>query len=243
VLAAAGVLGDPFLCGEEQIKTCGERNTAMPTSTREQRTPEEDPNKARFRLYIGAGLLVIVGIGFLTQLPGLLEVCRGPRRLTEAEVLKFGDGGPLTKDYISYDAIELTETGLGVTSKIGDTKEQLVSRYVLVPIGNRWALAVVPKKHTGNRLVGYVTRLDQGDQITSEARNDVVKKFPNQPLAPFYFRTDNPWVQVVAWLLCLALFFGMGVWLCFSGLGLKKRRSDAQRKRNDEQLAWDPDRT
>jgi hypothetical protein len=86
------------------------------------------------------------------------EVFRGPRPVTEAELRQLDDNATPPDDYIAFEAPGLTETGLGV--KKGTNA---VSRYLLVRIGDRWALASVPADHRGNRIVGYLKRLDGWD--------------------------------------------------------------------------------
>jgi hypothetical protein len=166
------------------------------------------------------GALAIALSGFLLSqaLPQALSEDQGPRPFSEAELLNLRDAPP--EGLVAYDSPSLIDTGL--TKK---KQEVVVARYVLSQVGMRRVFALVPSNHSGNRLVGYLHVMDPKDPFHSDGlslldysgRDQVMKKFPNRPMAPYYFEVTGGrrtgWVKVA--------IFGVlglgGVWLVLVG--------------------------
>lgn len=184
-------------------------------------TKTSNPNQPRNDFYIG-GALVLLGIGLLIwQVSWVRAVFRGPRPIAEAELGQYDDNVIMTDDYISFEATDLVETGLVVKKK-----SRIVSRYVLVSVGDRWALASLPEEHEGNRIVGYLKRLDSWDSKgITKALDETRAKFPDHQLTSYYFSASKDQTSEVWALLGLIGFFTLGGGaLCLCGLARWKRR-------------------
>jgi hypothetical protein len=141
---------------------------------------------------IGTALGTLSGFGLAQALPKMLSEEQGPRPFTEDELLKLGDAPP--EGLIAYDSPSLIDTG--VTK---DKQQSVVARYILAQVGNRRVLALAPYNHSGNRLIGYLRVMDPTDRLHRDglslldysARDQVMKKFPDRPLAPYYFEVTE----------------------------------------------------
>jgi hypothetical protein len=151
---------------------------------------------------IGVVVGTLAGFGLAHALPTMLSEQQGPRPFTEAELLEWGDTPP--EGLIVYDPPSLIDTGLTKTNQ-----QSVVARYMLARVGNRRVFALAPSNHSGNHLIGYLRVMDPTDRLHRdgmslldyEARDQVTKKFPDRPLAPYYFEVTGgrrkAWVNVV----------------------------------------------
>jgi hypothetical protein len=167
--------------------------------------------------------------GVSEALPRALSAQQEPRPFTEAELLNLGDAPP--EGLVAYDPPSLIDTGVAKKDRYG-----LVARYMLAQVGNRRVFALVPAKHSGKRLIGWLHIMNPNDrshsdglrQVDYEARDQVMKKFSDRPLAPYYFEVTRgrgaAWAPVAisgalglagAWFLLGGLF---GAWGVFAGL-------------------------
>jgi hypothetical protein len=165
------------------------------------------------------------------------EVARGPRKITEAQLLELGDKATPPSGYMVFETSEVTQTNLVV--KHGKSKSApTTSRYILVKVGNRWAVANVPNDFTGKRLVGYVSRLDEGSDLARLARNEVANKSPRQTLAPLFFQVhiltrDSQ----VSWIVASGGMLVVGIVICVVWF-LQTRRPP---KRSARKLSTQPE--
>jgi hypothetical protein len=156
---------------------------------------------------VGTIILVMSSIGLFFSIRTMQDEAQGPRPITEAELLKLGDGAEQPKGLVAFDARSLKDTGITKSNRHG-----LIGRYMLVSFGNRWALAIIPRNHSGNRLIGYIERLDGLGGPDYSAREKVIQKYPNQPLAPFFFQVNDG--RKTAWVMFIpsGCFFLLGVY-------------------------------
>jgi hypothetical protein len=154
----------------------------MPKRKR-KRTPPVDLEKYFNRSMAGALCFLFLTIGMgVYMLPRYRDVARGPRAVTEADLLKLNDKETPPGDYVEFRPTATTETGYGVQSR-----GRQVTRFLLAKVGNRWLFTEVPIDHTGDRLVGYLKPFGDESNANWQARVDVGRKFPDQPLLPYYF--------------------------------------------------------
>jgi hypothetical protein len=164
-----------------------------------------NPKRGVALMMAGGFFIMMAFVVFLVAMPRMRDESRGARKITEAELAKLGDQPPT--DLIVFDASSVTDTGF-----VERRRGSVVCRYLLVQVGTRWALAAVPYTHSGNQMIGYIKPLDSASAIDSQARDETAKKFPNQPLTPYFFRiTDGRSTQSTLLAAAFCLLLGTGV--------------------------------
>lgn len=169
---------------------------------------------------LGAALSALSGFGLAQALPQMQSEQQGPRPVTEDELAKLGDAPP--EGLVVYDAPALIETG--ITKKEGNV---VARRFMLAQVGGRCVFVFAPHNHSGNRLVGYLHVMDPTDRFHTdglslldyEGLDQVTKKYPDRPLAPYYFEVTGGrgtgWVKV---LIAGAMFLGGVLCVVVGGL-------------------------
>jgi hypothetical protein len=189
-------------------------------------------------VYAG-GALVLVGLVLLVwQLPWALEVFRGPRPIAETELAQLGENDTPTSDYIVYTAPAMIDTGLGVTKN-----GKLTLRYILVRVGNRWAIATVGAEHRGNTLTGYIKRLDSF-WGRSTATDQLRTRYAGYQLTHYSIRgskdeTGEAWALIGV----VAFFVLSGGYFMMSGFLRWRASSVAVPKRTDGTEGTTPNAT
>jgi hypothetical protein len=168
--------------------------------------------------FIGILGLALSGFMMSRAIPRMLYEAQGPRPFTEDELRKLRDEPP--EGLIAYDPPSLIDTG--ITKKSNQT---VVARYMLAQVGRRWVFVRAPLYHSGNHLIGYLHVMDPTDSfhldglslLDYSALEQVMKKFPDRPIAVYYFEVTGDrrieWVKVVI----SVVFFLLCVWFVVAG--------------------------
>lgn len=186
-----------------------------------QREERDQKQKRNARITIALGLLgALIGAGFLVALgPRLVADARGAKPVTEAELLALTEADVKATPWVAYNAERVVETDLGLHEPKGKyTNEQ--TRFVMVPVQDRWLIAERPFEENGNRLEGKLEVWDDGP--TKEAAGRIKARYPDlkdkflpvQLSASRGSISSNATVQLIA----LGAFVVIGVCCAVSGV-------------------------
>jgi hypothetical protein len=163
-------------------------------------------------LGIAIGCWVYFGHHFWTAL-------KGPTQITLADIAKLEDPKQLPSTWVKvkFDKAVKSEVVLEKTRSGVSTIDE---RYFIFPAGDRWMIACVPDKFSGNELSGQIWRRNAG--ITREAANEIAKELQHVhqgKLFPFEFDASEDYGQ--KWKICtgiIGVVAGAGILFSFMGL-------------------------
>lgn len=143
----------------------------------------------------------------------------GPTTVTLAELAKVDDPAQLPSTWVQVKFDKAYDTKL--THKEEQSDGTFIAfKYLLVPVGDRWMIAVVPANFDGDTLSGQPWHADTEDRTTAIAtiRKDLDKVHHGR-LLPFEFHTETDYRQTWTYFgIVMGAFAASGS--LFSCLGL-----------------------
>ena len=147
---------------------------------------------------------------------------RGPRVVKADELRKLQDPSSLPDPWVSYTAPKVIDTNIVV--RLGRKRNSAV-RYLLLKVEDRWLLARVQPRHTGNKVEGSLTVLSgpNFDRVSKEvymlAPAKASKLLPYHLDGQYDYGVNGRTMMIVAGFV--ALFGAMIGWA-----GLKMTRAE-----------------
>ncbi len=140
------------------------------------RAARDAKQKRKALIYIGCGIaFALIGVVFLVALwTTLMTDVRGAKPLTTTELLSLKEADAEDSPWVTYTGEQVIETDLGIETKGKYTNEQ--TRFVLVPIQDRWLIAERPLEEKGNRLEGKLEVWDGG--LSKQAADKIKARHP-----------------------------------------------------------------
>lgn len=183
------------------------------------RTNQPQPNVILWQRLgaAGLGLAAIVVLVFST--PFIVQAFRGPRSITEKELLALKEPG-WWDYYVRYKPAQpATETGVryGIKDNAG-------TKYILLPVGDR---ALFSSVRIANNGPEYVGRLGSFGMTEEEA----VRMGGAQNLLPFMLQgVRSIWFDTAVALVLILGCVGGAAWLLLFAPGAKERKNTQQRE-------------
>jgi hypothetical protein len=120
------------------------------------------------------------------------------------------DPATLPDTYFAFDGHGAIDTRLGLSKGASP-----ISKYVLIPVEDHWALANVPLDFSGGRLYGYLKRPDAWNTtFEKKALAQIREQFPKHQLTPFYidaFKNQESEVWILSAIVASLLLVGLGL--------------------------------
>jgi hypothetical protein len=145
---------------------------------------------------------------------------KGPTEVTLAELAKIERPDQLPSTWIKVTFQKAHDTKLKVEEVEGG-RTTIIEKYLLVPIDDRWMIAVVPATFHGNVLSGQIW--DANSQVNNEAFVAIHKELQDlhgERLLPLVFHAEanygENWTYFAA---AMAMFGATGVFFSFLGAG------------------------
>jgi hypothetical protein len=177
-------------------------------------------------LGIAVGCWIYFGHHFWTAL-------KGPTEITLADIAKLEDPKQLPSTWVrvKFDKAVKSEV---VLEKTRSGVSSIDERYFIFLAGDRWMIACVPDKFSGNYLSGQICRRKAG--LVREAANEIAKEL--QPvhqgkLFPFEFDASEDYGQ--KWKITTGIIgFVAGAGMFFGFMGLSGIKRSYQPPRPEE---------
>lgn len=145
---------------------------------------------------------------------------KGPTEVSLAELAKIERPEQLPSTWIKFTFQKAYDTEMGV-EEVGSGRTTIVEKYLLVPVADRWMIAVVPANFRGKVLSGQVWH--DNSQINNEAFVAIHKEFQDLHrgrLFPFEFHAETDygenWTYFAA---AMGMFGATGAFFSFLGAG------------------------
>jgi hypothetical protein len=179
----------------------------------------------------GAVVLIIVAVviaAFCT--PFMVQAFRGPRTITEKELLSMKEPGWWDNHVRFRPAGAAKETNV-IFGKKGNEG----TRYVVLPVGDRYLFCSV---RVGSNNAEYVGNLESFGGTENEAVQ--MAGIPREKLLPFMLQSVRSiWVETVGALIGIVACLGLAAWLLIqvwmNGQGRSRRRREEDEERDERE--------
>jgi hypothetical protein len=200
----------------------GERR---PTRSR-RRQPDGGDSRTSWAYVGGGAVLFLIGAGFIIGMwPSMSLAITNPRTVTAAELKQIQTPPKGADRWVVYQADRVSDTGLGTEEERTSRTDR--TRFVLVPVQDRWLIAEVNEEFTGTRLEGQLEVWDGG--LAGEAVNKIRQQHAEErdKFLPYQMNAagGSARASAVAMLLGMVAFvlFGLGS-MGYGGVLLMSRR-------------------
>jgi hypothetical protein len=176
---------------------------------------DDKPGKDLFLLLFGLACLIGSIVLVLWNLRWVRSAMAGPVKISAAELAKLDDPAKLDNPWVTIPLDGKQETQLGISSKRGGSVTEK-SRYLLVPVGERFLIAEVPANHSGNEATGYLDRWSA--PLRKEAIGKIEGKFPQlkAQMLPYQFDAEYGY-RSQCWAMLGIAGFGLVCGLFLTG--------------------------
>jgi hypothetical protein len=106
-------------------------------------------------LIFGVVLVIAAFVLVIWNARWIISAALGPQPMTTAELRQVTDASALFNPWVTLTYEGFLETNVTMVSKKGG-QETRTSRFVLIPVQERWLIAEVPPGHGGNQVTGYL---------------------------------------------------------------------------------------
>jgi hypothetical protein len=123
--------------------------------------------------------------------------------------------------WVHFTYENATDTNLAVFEK-KQIKDKPRYKYLLIQIGDRWAVASVPLNHSGRELTAFIERpIVASEEHVAEVRS----RYPDRQFVPFQIDASTDHVQNCAIILGLIVLLLIlpGLALVISGIRQRRR--------------------
>jgi hypothetical protein len=199
---------------------CLETETRCISCGYQMAEPEEFVPKTRLAKW-GCGIPMLQACGLLSLVA--LACAYGAydsgndrvQAVTAAELLSVKGPADVKEGWVSYRFTKSLHTNIRKTVYVRGG-QRVLGYYLLVQVGDRWALVLVPNHFSGNRVEGQV---QAWDAEFSDTMSQVAKRYPTQTkrLLPIVIDAERSYAVSARWLYIAAGVIGLlGV---LSGVG------------------------
>jgi hypothetical protein len=172
--------------------------------------------------------LVLVCAGVDTYPAKIISGRPGPRTVTADDLAKLERSASIAAPWVVYTAPKVVETGLRIVDARPGRKKGTQTRFLLVPVKDRWLLTEVAADFTGVHLDGRVEvwLTPRYHDLMQEVR----RQFPDKAdrLLPYQLNAETPYPKDARMNSLLGgSLMGFGMLLFLYGLGVAWARPPA----------------
>jgi hypothetical protein len=195
---------------------------------------DNKPGNDLFLLIFGIACLLGSIVLVVWNVRWVRSAMAGPVKMSTAELAKLENPATLDNPWVTISLAGAQETGLGISSKKGGSVTDK-SRYLLVPVGDRWLITEVPAKHSGGEVTGYLDRW--GTPLRKEAISKIEGKSPQHKgkMMPYQFDGEYSY-RGQCWAMLGIAGFGLvcGLFLTGTWLVAVTRKPERRRRVEDD---------
>lgn len=195
---------------------------------------DDKPGKDLFLLIFGIACFIGAIVVVVWNLRWVRSAMAGPVKMSTAELAQLDDPAKLDNPWVTIPLAGAQETGLGISSKRGGSVTDK-SRYLLVPVGDRWLITEVAARHSGSEATGYLDRWSA--PLRKEAIGKIEGKFPQlkAKMLPYQFDGEYSY-RGQCWAMLGIAGFGLvcGIFLTGTWLVAATRKPERRRKVEDD---------